>query len=79
VGKSLIIVGFALCFLVSCAQQKSVEREASAGVMPPPKEKEVMKPGEKVNTMMLMQAENAAEEMDEVIVIPPKDKKNPPK
>ncbi len=65
-------------FLVSCAQQSEPSSQNySGGVVPKPESNE-MRPGEKVNMMMLMEAEYRAEEMDEVIVIPPKEKKPAP-
>ncbi len=72
-----------LCFsttllLISCAQQPEPSSpKYPSGIVPKPESKE-MRAGEKVNMMMLMEAESMAEEMDEVIVIPPKDKKTQP-
>ncbi len=76
--KKIILCVCAAVLLMSCAQQpEPASQNHSGGIVPKPESKE-MRPGEKVNMMMLMEAEYKAEEMDEVIVIPPKDKKTPP-
>ncbi len=73
----LLVVSTSLMF-ISCAQNsKGPPPESSSYVVPKPESKEI-RAGEKVNMMMLMEAESQAYDLDEVIVIPPKNKKEQP-
>ncbi len=70
----ILVLGSAL-LMVSCAQNAEPPAQSSSqGIMPKPESNE-MRPGDKVNMMMLMDASSRYEELDEVIVIPPKEKK----
>ncbi len=78
-NKIFICITIVALFLVSCAPKSNQEMTSQAGgIVPKPDEKREIKPSERANMMILMQAETAAEELDEVIVIPPKDKKTAP-
>ncbi len=76
--KTILCV-FSAFLLISCAQKTEQSTQLqSSGIVAKPEKTEELRPGEKVNMMMLMSAEELAGEMDEVIVIPPKDKKTVP-
>ncbi len=77
-NKIFICITIVALFLVSCAHKSNQNPSQSGGIVPKPDEKREVKPSERANMMILMQAETAAEELDEVIVIPPKDKKTAP-
>ncbi len=69
-----IFIGLLLCLFLLSACASSGEKTAqhtSDGIVAKP-ESEELRPGEKLNMMLMMDIENRAYEMDEVIVIPPK-------
>lgn len=73
--KRFIFLCTIVCSLFSCAQsQKPAPQQVSGGIVPKPQSQE-MRAGERMNMILLMGAEANAEEMDEVIVIPPSGKK----
>ncbi len=75
--RGLLFVGAAL-FITSCSHQAEPTAQIYPGAIVPQPESKGIRAGEKVNMMMLMEAEQRAQDMDEVVVIPPKEKKKPP-
>ncbi len=75
--KFFIILIFFSCLLLSCSTtDKHATYSSKGGIVPKPDAKsDELRPGEKLNMMLLMQAESASEDMDEVIVTPPKESK----
>ncbi len=73
--KKFFILIFCLLLISACTtHQDHVAQKPPGGIVPKPETKNEIRPGEKINMMLLMDVEAAAAEMDEVIVIPPKDK-----